>query len=376
LALNVNHLTELQRESSRLAPLIDYLRSTGYTLSGIAKLVKEKDPSALIRNGALSAIMCGDKLEENTTPLATLAQLFLFGGRINRLAYEKSIPEAVRQLLERYALTREVEAGRMESEVTIVEYESAYLVSDRLFVHHGGVNIEVLHDADVVWPMSEWSLNLYRALEKDTRWRTFLDVGVGSGCVSILAHERYARVVGVDLNPRAVAFATLNANLNTAGNVINEIGNCLEPHDSSRYDHIAFAAPGGPSFDETGLPVVSYGGPLGHELLLRFLSERVEHLLSPIGCCQAWGIFVVQQEFGSLQKLLEQALSRSRLRFTVQPLREGGLYISPQQIAQSKLSWDCHYASRDSQPGFLEKLKRNRVREVVSAVVTLRVAEQ
>lgn len=94
--------------------------------------------------------------------------------------------------------------------------------------------------------------------------------------------------------------------------------------------------------------------------------------MAPGGCCQAWGVFVIQDMHDSLQKLQEHSLPKERHSVATEPLRQGGLYVAPEEIARSKLSWNCHCARGAAQPLFLQQIKRNRIREIVPALVTLR----
>lgn len=70
-----------------------------------------------------------------------------------------------------------------------------------------------------------------------------LDVGCGGGVQSLLAARHAERVVGVDLNPRAVAFARFNARLNGVTNVEFREGSLFEPVDGERFDLVVCNPP-------------------------------------------------------------------------------------------------------------------------------------
>jgi SAM-dependent methyltransferase len=368
LVLDPAHLEALCREPRALQPLIDYLRATGYTLPELARIVDDSDPASFIINAGRCAFLYDDELRDHASPVALLARLFLLGGRIEAAQYRAAVPANIRDLLERLAVVREHE-GNVTAEVAIVELDASYLISDKLFDNRDGM-IEVHADPSAVWPMSEWSLNLYRRLATDPRWTRMLDVGCGTGCVSLLSRRRYAELSGFDLNPRAVAFANLNATLAAAA-VQYTVADCLAYTAAAPFDHIVFAAPAGPSVGGEGA-MVSYGGRLGHELALRFMSERAAALLAPGGCCQTWSIFAVQQAFGSVKELVERSLPSGRFTTTVDEIRSGGLYVSREHIERGKVPPGCHYAQGDAAVELLRWLRANDVVEVVSAVVTLR----
>lgn len=69
-----------------------------------------------------------------------------------------------------------------------------------------------------------------------------LDMGCGSGVLSLVLADRYETVLGVDVNPRAVALSRLNAALNGLTNVTFREGDMFEPAEG-RFSRIAFNSP-------------------------------------------------------------------------------------------------------------------------------------
>jgi SAM-dependent methyltransferase len=70
-----------------------------------------------------------------------------------------------------------------------------------------------------------------------------LDVGTGSGVQALLAARHAERVVGTDVNERALAFARLNAALNDLTNVDFRAGSLFEPTEGETFDLITCNAP-------------------------------------------------------------------------------------------------------------------------------------
>lgn len=66
--------------------------------------------------------------------------------------------------------------------------------------------------------------------------RTVLDLGCGGGVQALLAARHAERVTGVDLNPRAVAFARFNARLNGVTNAEFRVGDLFGPVRGERFD--------------------------------------------------------------------------------------------------------------------------------------------
>ena len=70
-----------------------------------------------------------------------------------------------------------------------------------------------------------------------------LDLGCGGGVQALLAARHCERVVGVDLNPRAVAFARFNARLNGVPNVEFREGDLFAPVADERFDLVVCNPP-------------------------------------------------------------------------------------------------------------------------------------
>jgi methylase of polypeptide subunit release factors len=73
--------------------------------------------------------------------------------------------------------------------------------------------------------------------------RSALDVGTGCGVQALLAARHAARVVGVDLNPRALVLGELGARLNRVANVTWRAGSLFEPVRAERFDLIVANPP-------------------------------------------------------------------------------------------------------------------------------------
>lgn len=69
-----------------------------------------------------------------------------------------------------------------------------------------------------------------------------LDLGCGTGILALIAARRCERVIGIDLDPRAVACAQDNAARNAADNVTFLVGDAFEPVASRRFD-LVFSNP-------------------------------------------------------------------------------------------------------------------------------------
>jgi methylase of polypeptide subunit release factors len=70
-----------------------------------------------------------------------------------------------------------------------------------------------------------------------------LDLGTGFGFQALLAARHAHRVVGTDINPRALNFAALNARLNGLSNIELRLGGLYEPVADARFDLIVANPP-------------------------------------------------------------------------------------------------------------------------------------
>ncbi len=96
--------------------------------------------------------------------------------------------------------------------------------------------------SDVVAPLTRPSQLTAWLTPPDTR-HSMLDLGTGSGVLGLRAAGHCARVVGVDINPRALGFAELNRRLNGLENVEWREGDWLKPVAGERFDLIVSNPP-------------------------------------------------------------------------------------------------------------------------------------
>lgn len=118
------------------------------------------------------------------------------------------------------------------------------------------------------------------AVKKD---EVILDMGTGCGILGIIASDKAAKIVMVDINPYAVRCAKENAKLN---NVLDKIcfvqGDLFAPiRTEEKFDSILFNAPylpSKPSEDKSWLGRAWAGGASGRQVIDRFICEAPEYL--------------------------------------------------------------------------------------------------
>jgi SAM-dependent methyltransferase len=93
----------------------------------------------------------------------------------------------------------------------------------------------------VLWPNPTSQLLSRVTVRRPSR--ATLDLGTGTGVLSVAAAKHSERVVGTDLNPRALDFARFNARLNGAENTQFVLGDGFEPVKDQKFDLIVSNPP-------------------------------------------------------------------------------------------------------------------------------------
>jgi release factor glutamine methyltransferase len=108
------------------------------------------------------------------------------------------------------------------------------------------------------------------------RGKSFLEVGCGSGVVSLCAARRGAQVTAVDINPEAVRCTSANAARNELP-VDCRIGDVFSAVESMRFDVIAWNPPYLPGVPQS-LPKAAFFGGDDFEVIRRFAAALKSHL--------------------------------------------------------------------------------------------------
>lgn len=131
--------------------------------------------------------------------------------------------------------------------------------------------------ADLVMPPGGDSLGLLRVAPRQQR-RAVLDLCCGAGAQSLAAAAYAERVVGVDLNPRALRFAAFNAAANRVAHAVFVHGDTYAPLGRERYDAILANPPFVPWPNEGAPLLFRGGGARGEDVVARIFAGAVERL--------------------------------------------------------------------------------------------------
>lgn len=362
LPLAAADLVSLWRERDEVARVARALRACGYTMAPIAALV-EITPRDLLSRSHLFSLLLYDRLSRSDEARDLLATLFLLGAELDLDRYAR-LPHALRTALEKLGLVV-VDGRRVSGTITISEFRGRLFFADKLF----DCRDEGLHfysNDDIAMPPHYSSMAFLH--HSRPSGGSLLDLGCGSGCLSVLFGEGFRDVEAIDIAERSVWFTRLNAH-------VNEVPlrcwrqDCFDLPRDPRYDCVLFNAP-----SEVRYEAESSFRYQGDSVISRFLGTKLDELLAPNGTCLMWGILSLRTRDASAEELVASWLPR-----------EGGYSLSVTVDARSPFSlrepnvrkrrvpfgsWALR--DRSDEAVFWEHLARNDIREIATVVIEVR----
>lgn len=331
------------------------LREAGYATARIRRLLKVADPvEEILANTGRYAWQYWDVLAQSDEPVSVLGRLFLFCGHVPSDVFDGLGP-ALTSLLRRLKLVQTVPnaPGSVRAVVGITEFRQHYFLSDTLFERLRD-DFVVHADENACMPPHASSLELFSALRKPDHARSFLDVGCGSGCQSLLSAAGYERVAGYDPSSVSVRFARANAALNGVS-ADYTVDGWESFHAAERFDHVAFNTPNA-------------------ETAFAFVNEGLDAVLSDLGHAQIWLVCEVVQDDGSMQGTLRRNL-RNPENWQVEALLHKGspLALPQADILARRLPYGTLLVGHPSEnERFFQGLAERHVIEIVSTTLTIR----
>lgn len=163
------------------------------------------------------------------TQLDTLLRWFWVGVPVAKATAESVIPAEMLSLLEQTGLI--AERDRAWAATVMLLHTDGFLVAAD---HPSAIE---RREADLVlWPNPTSKFLAKFAIRRHSR--ATLDLGTGSGILSLQAAEFSDRVIATDLNERAVEAARFNAWLNGVKNIQVVSGDCFAPVAGEKFDLI------------------------------------------------------------------------------------------------------------------------------------------
>lgn len=219
------------KDLSRLRPVLE---DRGYTQSALVELIDagsierltefKLDVAALARRTAQSS------------PFHTLARLFLLARTVPEEAVREALaPLDLEEVLGFGLLTRNAQGIR--SAVALVPFQGLVLARD-----FWPEVSESVKSSDYVLGVGPATLALAN-LTVRRQGETVLDLGTGAGYHALMAAQHAQRVIGTDINSRALGIAALNARLNGREDIEWRLGGLYEPVADCRFDLIVSNPP-------------------------------------------------------------------------------------------------------------------------------------
>lgn len=238
--------------------LLDRLRAS-VEVGFDASLIAEVERIAPRQFDAVRLPLVHAWLRARADAAAIWARLFAYRDAVApKLAVELLGEELTAALREAGALRPEGE--QLRSSLRLMPFAGLLLASD-----------EVEAREDPVMGPGATTLELWRAMSVEPGARV-LDIGCGAGSLALAAVRAGAgEVIGVDLDPRAVAYARFNAKLNRVERTRFEVGDLAAPVIGERFDLVVSQPPfvmQPPSLTAT---TYLHGGRRGDELTHRML---------------------------------------------------------------------------------------------------------
>lgn len=162
-----------------------------------------------------------------------------------------------------------------------------FIVCDFLISLHRVKDGRYLRRKDDVWPIFAYE-SVYIAKKAIVKKGDFvLDLATGSGIIALFCADKAKRVIGTDINPKAINYAQFNAILNNLEDKVEfRLGNLFEPVEGKKFDLIIWNGPtiATPAV-ESKYPIYCFGGADGLTFTRRFI-QKAPHYLNAKGRMQ------------------------------------------------------------------------------------------
>ncbi|WP_460854166.1 DUF7059 domain-containing protein [Nocardioides montaniterrae] len=206
------------------ASLRTALEDADFTYDAVSELLGPEAHQALSRNETTPAYR---RTARDTGPLATLIKLFLLQREVDRADAERALPGIVDQMAADGFLVSSIGevAARLDCRPYDADGTDLWVVSDLTPGLDGSPTVV---SGNYVLGISAASSSLAQlTLRHDVT--SSLDLGTGCGVQALHLAEHSDRVVATDVNPRALALARFNAQL-------NEVEDKVDVRDSSFFE--------------------------------------------------------------------------------------------------------------------------------------------
>lgn len=255
------------------------LDEAGFTHGGVLEALGQNVVS--LRSGKDLPLLM--RLTREETPRNALVRLFLMDVPVPEETASRLLSPGVLGLLTDAGLAR-ADGGSVVPRLKVLPYEGY------LFAFDSPGRLREGDSGDYVMGIGKSTISLSN-LTVRRRSRATLDLGTGCGFQAVMAARHSDRVVGSDVNPRAVRLATFNAALNDLPQVECVLGDLFEPVAERRFDLIV----SNPPFVISPESRYAYrdSGMEGDAICRKIVREAPRHLAEG-GFCQIMGNWAVR----------------------------------------------------------------------------------
>jgi len=194
-------------------------------------------------------------------------RMLMFDDPVSHAEAEAALGEVPLERLVGAGFVTRLENGNYVSPFNLNLVSDAFVICDHLGL--GG---------DAVMGAGQTTTFMCDAARPSRKIRGALDIGcgAGTGALGLAAHAN--RVIGTDINPRAVALSRINAELNAITNAEFREGDMFAPVAGEKFDLIISQPPFVSTPPALAAAAFESGGLRGDELPLRLLSEIPAYL--------------------------------------------------------------------------------------------------
>jgi Methyltransferase small domain len=198
------HDMTIVREHSRR--LREELNAHGFNESTVRKAMRSDSTTPLETAPLEIASEWVDSNASNDSFLHLLIRLFLIGTKERRNEFERGFSTHARRAAFESGLVRRAD-DHIVANVNLLPWQGFWFATDRY---------DRINDWDYVFRpnFSTASISWHMPQIGGRRTKRFVDVGTGCGCLAIIASKYFEERIALDINSRALLFASFNAAFN------------------------------------------------------------------------------------------------------------------------------------------------------------------
>lgn len=172
--------------------------------------------------------------------------------------------------------------NKLRANVFIFSLSGKFIICDFLISLHRVKDNRYLRRKDDVWPIFAYESPYIAKKAMVKKGDYVLDLATGSGIIALFCADRAKRVIGTDINPKAINYAQFNAILNNLDDKIEfRLGDLFEPVSGEKFDLIIWNGPTIATPDvPSKYPIYCFGGADGLDFTRKFIKEIPDYLKS------------------------------------------------------------------------------------------------